>query len=551
MTKYNFLTLCKFIFLLLCLNSNLAESKERYALEEIHPAVERVNAEFSEAVQMYNRSTYNDFRYRDRRLPPWNTVANWYRGEYGDIKGLPIFIFFGRKPTDRFYTLKEIPMVVARLNTQSPEIEYMENSRTYEEFRSKDKDSKLPPWSTLVNWYKKEHDGDGRGLSKFVFPGKKLGIKRQSRFYALEEVPSAVANVNAKSSEEEQIRDVLTYGEFRSNKDPKLPSWSTLVNWYEKEHGDSQGLFELVFSEKFYPLEEVPLVVAIINAESLKKEQMRSIVTYEKFRPKDRMLPSWGTLVLWYKQKHGTGKGLSKFIFVDDKKPRRQSRFYPFKEIPPAVERINAESSEEEQITNMATYEVFRKKDPRLPSRMTISKWFIQEYGYGIGVSDFICKGIEPEPILYFYNLEEIPLVVARLNAESSKEEQMNTRSTYQKFYSKKDPRLPSWGTLANWFVQEYGNGKGLSTFIFFGREPDAKFYTLKEIPSVVARLNAESSKEEQMRSIVTYEKFHPKDRMLPSWRALANWYNAEYGDGKGLADFVFDRNCENALSSR
>ncbi len=472
MTKYNFLTLCKFILLLLCLNSNLAESKERY-------------------------------------------------------------------------TLEEIPSAVARLNTQLPETEYMENARTYEEFRSKD--SMLPPWSTLVNWYKKEHDGDGRGLSKFVFPGKKLGIKRQSRFYALEEIPSVVANVNAQSSEEKQIRDVLTYGEFRS-KDPKLPSWSTLVIWYEKEHGSGQGLFEFVFSGKFYPLEEVPLVVSIINAASLKKEQMRSIVTYEKFRPKDRMLPSWGTLVLWYKQKNGTGKGLSKFIFVDDKKPRRQSRFYPFEEIPPAVERINAESSEEEQITNMATYEVFRKKDPKLPSRMTISKWFIQEYGYGIGVSDFICKGIEPEPILYFYNLEEIPSVVARLNTESSKEEQMNTRSTYKKFYSK-DPRLPSWGTLSNWFVQEYGDEKGFSTFIFFGREPNAKLYTLKEIPSVVARLNAKSSKEEQMRSIITYEKFRPKDRMLPSWRTLANWFHAEYGDGKGLADLVFSRNCESALT--
>ena len=410
-------------------------------------------------------------------------------------------------------------------------------------------------------------------------------LAKKSERYALRDIPSVVERINTESSEEEQMRSVSTYEEFRENKDPKLPSWSTLYRRYRAEYGDGKGLSDFVFPNKppvresqsaFYSLEEVPAVIARINGESSEEEQINSISTYKDFYSKDEdpKLPSWSTITNWYRAEHGDAKGLSDFVFPN-KPPVRgsQSAFYSLEEIPSVVSRINAESSEDEKMNSVSTYTDFRFKDPRLPSWSTVANWYREKHGDTKGLSDFIFpvrefkRKPERKRSSRFYALKEIPLVVLKINGESSKEEQIKSRVTYEEFRSK-DAKLPAWMTLAGWYKEKYGNIQGLSYFMFPWKEVrrsprrdlrrptrriqrQLRLYPLEEVPSVVVRINARSLEEEQMKSRSTYEVFRYKDAKLPAWMTLVNWYREEHGgDGKGLSDFVFGRSCERVMSN-
>lgn len=225
-----------------------------------------------------------------------------------------LFLCFYSDPAESqgLYTLEEIPSVVARLNEKPPQAEYMRNAMTYNAFLYKD--PKLPSWITVYRRYKAKY-GSAEGLYDFMFPDRHT----MSILYALEAVPLAVADLNSRLPEEEQIKDVETYNQFH-HRDLKLPSWTSLVNWFTEAYGEGEGLLSFVLSGKepyfrFYDLDEIPSKVIDLNARSPEAEQMRNITTYEEFRYKDRKLPSWGTLKRWYKEEHGDTKGLSDLVF--------------------------------------------------------------------------------------------------------------------------------------------------------------------------------------------------------------------------------------------
>ncbi|MDE0152070.1 MAG: hypothetical protein OXK80_06235 [Bdellovibrionales bacterium] len=296
-----------------------------------------------------------------------------------------LFLCFYSDPAESqgVYNLEEIPSAVERLNEKSPQSEYMRNAMTYNAFRYKD--PKLPSWITIYRWYKAKY-GNTKGLYDFIFPDRHT----ISTLYALEAVPLAVADLNAKLPAEEQIKDVETYNQFR-HRDLKLPSWTSLVNWFTEVYGEGEGLLSFVLSSKepyfrFYDLDEIPSKVTNLNARSPEKEQMRSIATYEEFRFKDPKLPSWGTIVNWFKEKYGDGRGASNFIFEGS----LNFQLYNLEEVPSAVAEINTESSEKEQMKSRKTYEKFRYKDRRLPAWSTLKRWYKAEYGDTKGLSDLI-----------------------------------------------------------------------------------------------------------------------------------------------------------------
>ncbi len=202
-----------------------------------------------------------------------------------------------------------------------------------------------------------------------------------------------------------------------------------------------------------YEIEETPLAIALLNRLSSPTEQMRNIKTYKKFRHKDSRLLSWNGLAKRYKQKYRTTKGMAHFIFLD--------RYYALEEIPSVIVRLNAKSSEAEQIRTVKTYEKFRRKDKRLPSWYQLVKRYKEQNGYetGMGLAHFIF-GNDP------YALEDVPSAVERLNAVSSKEEQIATIKTYKKF-SFKDRHLPSWSSLAIQYKKTHRRKTGLAHFIF------------------------------------------------------------------------------------
>ncbi|MDE0152071.1 MAG: hypothetical protein OXK80_06240 [Bdellovibrionales bacterium] len=275
-------------------------------------------------------------------------------------------------------------------------------------------------------------------------------------------------------------------------------------------------------SGDYYKLQKVPSAVVSFN-EQFPDTQITNISTYKQFYNKDPKLPSWSTLTRLYEKKHGSSKGLARFIF-------QQERFYTLEEIPSAVASLNKESLEEEQIRGQVSYKSFYDKDPKLPSWMTLARWYRDKHGSGGGLADFVFQREE------LYTLEEIPSAVASLNKESLEEEQIRGQVSYKSFYDK-DPKLPSWMTLARWYREEHGSGAGLASFVF-QRE---RLYSLEEVPSAVVSFN-EKFPDAQMTNISTYKQFYDKDSKLPSWSALASWYREKHDSEVGLADFVFQR---------
>ena len=282
--------------------------------------------------------------------------------------------------------------------------------------------------------------------------------------YTLAEIPGAVAKLNETSPIEEQIQSERAFEEFRY-KDPRFPSWDSIKRQYKEKHGSYQGLSDFVLSEsnfiQLYTLDEVPQAVAKLNATSPAEKQIKSVKTYKKFYHKDERLPPWHTLGVWFQQKYGNKKGLLNFVL-------NKGRPYTLKDIPVAVARLNAISPAEKQITGVNTYKKFHHKDPRLPTFNTVLHWYKKEYGSSTGVMAFILTGKrpEPKPNTEFYTLKEIPGAIARLNATSPIEEQITNKTTYEKFRHK-DQKLPSWSAASEWFAKKHDNRQGFSNFMF------------------------------------------------------------------------------------
>ncbi len=523
------------------LTGKLPEPKtEFYSLEEIPPAVAKLNASSPTEEQIKSRSNYNKFRYKDKKLPQWNTAVGWFLKEHGYIRGFVDFMFNRTEP--ELHSLEEIPPAVAKLNANSPDAEQINSVKNYEQFRHKD--SKLPSLSTAQHWFKKKY-GSKQGFLAFITTGKLPEPKLE--FYSIKEIPGAVARLNANSPKEEQIKSVKTYEKFRY-KDPKLRSWNTAIYWFKKEYGSQQGFLAFITTGKlpepkpeFYSLEEIPPAVAKLNANSPKEEQIKSVKTYEKFRYKDPKLRSLSVAKNLFTKEHGSQQGFLAFV-TTGKLPELKPEFYSIKEIPGAVARLNANSPKEEQIKSVKTYEKFRYKDPKLRSWNTAIYWFKKEYGSQQGFLAFITTGKLPEPKPEFYSLEEIPPAVAKLNANSPKEEQIKSVKTYEEFRYK-DPKLRSWSALR----KSHGHKPGLLDLVLGRVQPE--FYSLEEIPRAVARLNANSSKEEQINSVTTFNQFRYKDPKLRSWSFIGREYEEKYGNRQGLSDFMFGKSCEDTIS--
>ena len=81
------------------------------------------------------------------------------------------------KPKLTPYSLNEVPGAVARINTSLPEEEKIKSVRTYHNYlRKEDRDYRLPPLTTVANWYKQIHS-DQRGLMDFILSESNLPIK--------------------------------------------------------------------------------------------------------------------------------------------------------------------------------------------------------------------------------------------------------------------------------------------------------------------------------------------------------------------------------------
>ena len=223
---------------------------------------------------------------------------------------------------------------------------------------------------------------------------------------------------------------------------------------------------------------------------------------------------------------------------------------YTLEEIPGAVARINKSLPEDEQIRSDRTYkEYLRRKDgdKRLPPIGTVGSWYAKKHGDKRGLMDFIL-GREPKPKVEHYSLKEIPAAVARINKGLAESEQIRSDGTYKKYLRRedRDKRLPSLGTVGNWYAREYGDQRGLVDFIL-GREPKPKVehYSLKEIPAAVARINKSLPENEQIRSDGTYNEYlrrKDRDKRLSPLGTVGAWYEKKHGDKRGLMDFVLGR---------
>ena len=431
-----------------------------YTLDEIPGAVARLNEKSSTEEQITSINTYKKFYHKDSRLFSFESVSIRYEKKYGTKSGAIEFVLTGKKsepkPNIEFYTLEEIPAAVARLNANSPTEEQITSKTTYENFRYKD--SKLPSWSAASKWFLKEY-GSRQGFSDFMFR------KTTTKSYTLEEIPAAVARLNANSPTEEQITSMQTYEDFHQN-DPKLPTWDTISEWYKNKYGNRKELLKFILSKttpppnRFYTLEEVPAVVTKLNENSPTEEQITSKTTYELFRYKDQKLPRWFTLRNWYIAKHGSQKGMADFILN-----RTRPETYILTEIPGAVARLNTNSSQTEKITSISTYIKFHHKDTKLPSWAILGTLYEKRYGNKRGLTEFVLSESDL-PFNRLYTLEEIPEAIARLNANSPLEKQMISEHTYKQFY-RRDQKLPPWDTASGWFAQKHGNRQGFSNFMF------------------------------------------------------------------------------------
>ena len=376
-----------------------------------------------------------------------------------------------RKFWQERYTLKEIPAAVARINEGLPESEKIRSDGTYNEYRKReDRDPRLPSLSTVANWYKREH-GHKRGVMDFI-----LGRELRPKPYSYEEVPGAVSRVNASLPESEKIRSEGTFNEYRKreDRDPRLPSLSTVENWYKEIHGHTRGLMDFILGRESKSmsdrLKEIPGLVARINERLPEQEKIRGFRTYNEYlkrEDRDQRLPLLATVANWYKREHGHKRGVMDYILSESNLLKN----YSYEEIPTAVARINASLPEAEKIRSARTYEKYCKRedrDQRLPSLNAVGYWYEKEHGNTRGLMDYI---LSESNLLKNYSYEEIPTAVARINERLLESEKIRNRPTYNEYRKRedRDPRLPSLSTVENWYKEIHGHTRGLMDFIRSG----------------------------------------------------------------------------------
>lgn len=213
---------------------------EKYSLEEHPTAIIDFNMKFtSEGKTIIDEETYEMYSRKDSKFRSLGSLKKMFKKEHGSMEGFDSFLF----SKSDYYTLREVPNVIVKLNRRSLESERLVDIPTYEKFRYKD--PRLPSWIIVVTKYVAEN-GTIEGLVKFIFREPK---QPKPKLYDLKEVPRAVARLNTRSPKAEQITNIKTYKEFYDG-DPRLPSWSTLVRWYTKIHGNSRGLLDFVLNKK-------------------------------------------------------------------------------------------------------------------------------------------------------------------------------------------------------------------------------------------------------------------------------------------------------------
>ena len=298
-----------------------------YSYEEVPNAVARINKSLPEEEKIRDTPTYNEYlkrEDRDPRLPFLWTLEWWHKKKHGHQRGVMDYIM-GRelKPKPRLYSsYEEVPSTVARINEGLPELEKIKDEPTYNEYHEReDRDPRLPPLRTVQNWYKKKH-GHKRGVMDYIM-GREL--KPKPRLYSYEEMPSAVARINEGLPELEKIRDTPTYNAYlkREDRDPRLPSLSTVASWYEKKHGHHRGMMDYIMGRelkpkpRLYSYEEMPSAVARINEGLPELEKIRDTPTYNAYlkrEDRDPRLPSLSTVASWYEKKHGHHRGMMDYI---------------------------------------------------------------------------------------------------------------------------------------------------------------------------------------------------------------------------------------------
>ena len=207
--------------------------REKYSLAEYPGAIINFNMEFVSVGQIIDEETYKIYSHRDSKLHSWDSIKKMYEREHDSIEGFEDFLF----SRSHYYSLEEIPNVIARLNRKSSKAKKIKDIVTYEKFRYKD--PRLPSWILIVKEYVDENS---------VIEGLVHSIFRKPKLYSLETVPGVVARLNTKSPRTEQITSIRTYKKFYY-KDPRLPSWTTLIRWYTKIHGNNDGLMDFLFSK--------------------------------------------------------------------------------------------------------------------------------------------------------------------------------------------------------------------------------------------------------------------------------------------------------------
>ena len=447
--------------------------QERYTLEQIPAAVARINASLPAEEKIRDKRTYKKYlkrEDRDQRLPLLATVGYWYQKKHGHKRGLMDFIM-GRESRSMSERLKEIPGLVSRINASLPEEEKIKDGPTYKKYlKREDRDPRLPPLTTVKNWYKQIH-GTHRGLMNFILSESNLPTS-----YTLEQIPGAVARINEGLSEQEKIKNRKTYKNYleRENKDPRLPSFDAVSEWYKKKHGHTRGLMNFILSESnlptSYTLEQIPGAVARINESLPEKEKIRNTPTYEEYlkrEDRDKRLPPLATVVFRYTEKHGHRRGVMNFILSESNLPTN----YTLEQIPEAVARINESLPVKEQISSVRAYEKYLKRedrDRRLPPLTTVGNWYKQIHGHTRGVMNFI---LSESNLPTSYTLEEIPSAVARINESLLEEEKIRDIPTYKEYLKRedRDRRLPPFTTVGSWYKQIHGHTRGVMNFIRSG----------------------------------------------------------------------------------
>ena len=147
---------------------------EHYSLEEIYPAVLRLNRNSPRSEQITSGPTYDKYRHKDERLLPWGTALYWHEKKTGAKRGAVAIYIRGQipKPKVEHYSLEEIYLAVLRLNRNSPRSEQITSGSTYKDYRHKDE--RLSSWGTVERWHKKK-TGASRGAVDIYIRGQKPG----------------------------------------------------------------------------------------------------------------------------------------------------------------------------------------------------------------------------------------------------------------------------------------------------------------------------------------------------------------------------------------